>query len=241
MHFNKVDHARTLLSQGVDVNSSGCDTNGMKHALPLVVALRHKNDMLVDLFLKEGSAAIPEQVYRTMLHTARCEYPPHLISSLLQADEFVEWAMMVQGIGPKFIDISHLFNQDRYREHQVTEDDLLVVIRRLVQIGHDLSSDQFFLMVASAVSRGHFSLLKYLFSINAPIPSRILFAEEIAPLIRDLTLQGIDIRAIAAKGDAALHQVLARCPGGSRCWVLDCFKCLASRSALLTTLGCEVR
>ena len=90
VHFNKVDHARMLLSQDVDVNSSGCDTNGMKHALPLVVALHHKNDMLVDLFLKEGSAAIPEQVYWTMLHTARCEYPPHLVSSLLQADEFVE-------------------------------------------------------------------------------------------------------------------------------------------------------
>ena len=240
VHFNKVDHARTLLSRGVDVNDNGCevaDSGQVERTLPLVVALRHDNDTLVDLFLSEGGATVPPQVYSTVFEKFGCEYAPHLVLSLLQADDFVEWA--TEEVQDAAI-LSRPLDHSRYQQHQVTEKDLIVVIRRLVQIGHDLSSEQFLLMVASATSKGHVSLLEYLFCIEAPIPSGVLVAEKVAPLVRDLALRGIDIEAIMAKGDITLHQVLQPCLGHSHCWTLDCFWCSASRSTLLTTLGREV-
>ena len=240
VQFNKVEHARTLLSRGVDVDSSGYEVFGDagERAVPLVAALRRDNDVLVDLFLKEGSAAIPRQVYSTIFGEYHCEYAPHLVSSLLQADEFVEWATEVQDAGI----LLRPLNIWRYSRHggQMLEEDLLVAIRRLVQIGLDMSSEKFFLMLVSAVSRKHLSLLEYLFCINAPMPSGILVAEETAPLIHDLTLRGIDMKAVTAKGDVVLHQVLGRCSESLHCWVLDCSQCSISRSILLTTLGREV-
>ena len=241
VQFNKVEHARTLLSRGVDVDSSGCDVfwNAGERAVPLVAALDRGNEVLVDLFLKEGSAAIPRQVYSTIFGEYHCEYAPHLVSSLLQADEFVEWAAEVQDAGI----LLRPLNIWRYPWNggQTSEEDLLVAMgRRLVQIGLDMSSENFLLMLVFAVSREHLSLLEYLFCINAPIPSGILVAEETAPLIRDLTLRGIDMKAVTAKGDAVLHQVLGRCSGSLHCWVLDCSQCSESRYTLLTTLGREV-
>ncbi|KAF8557457.1 hypothetical protein OG21DRAFT_1520519 [Imleria badia] len=241
VHFDKVDHARTLLSYGVDVNSVGWDIDGLRRDLkvPLEVALRRENSVLVDLLLKEGNAAISRKVYSTIFDGHHCDYLPHFVSSLLQADEFVEWAMEVHDSGF----LLRALHQNRYRKHQVTEKEVLDMIRRVVQTGHDISpldsSEQILLTVSSTSSGGHLSLLKYLFSINAPIPSGILFAEETKPLVHSLTLQGIDVKAVAAKGDTTLHQVLGRCTGGSRCWVLDCNLCSAFRCTLLTALGRE--
>ena len=240
VQFNKVEHARTLLSKGVDVDSSGWEViwNAGERTVPLVAALERGNDVLVDLFLKEGSAAIPRQVYSTIFEECHCEYAPHLVSSLLRADEFVEWAAEVQdaGILLRPLDIWRY----SWNGGQIPEEDLLVAIRRLVQIGLDMSSEKFLLMLVSAVSSKHLSLLEYLFCINAPIPSGILVAEEAAPLIHDLTHRGIDMKAVTARGDAVLHQVLGRCSESLHCWVLDCSQCSISRSILLTTLGKEV-
>lgn len=242
VHFDKVDHARTLLSYGVDVNRVGWDIDGLRRdfKVPLEVALRRENGVLVDLFLKEGSAAVSRKVYSTIFDGHHCDYPPHFVSSLLQADEFVEWEMEVRDTGS----LLRALNQDRFKRHQVTEKDLLDMIRRVVQTGHGISSldslEQILLIVASVASRGHHSLLEYLFSIDAPMPSGILFAEETKPLVHHLTLQGVNIKAVAAKGDNTLHQVLGRCTGGSCCWVLDCDLCSAFRPALLTALGQEV-
>ena len=234
VQFNKVDHAKTLLSQGVNVDSSGCEVvqNGVERAVPLVVALRRENDVLFDLFLKEGCAAIPRQVYSTVFQEPCCQYTPHSISSLLQADEFVEWVAEVQDAGTLLHSLFHF----RYQGDPMSGEDL-AAIRRLLQIGLDLSSEKFLLMVVSAVSSGHFSLLEYLFCINAPIPSGILIAEGTAPLVCDLTRQGVDIKAITARGDAILQQVLGRCSERLRCWVLDCYRCSQSRCKLLMTLG----
>ena len=240
VHLDKIDHARTLLLHGVDVNGSGWDVDGLDSRLPLEVALHRENSALVDLFLKEGSATIPRQVYSTVFDGSHCDYPPHLVSILLQADEFAEWTAEAKGA----VSPLRALNQDRYRQHRVTEKDLLVMIRRLVQIGHDLScsasSVQFLLMVRSAALEGHLSLLEYLFCINTPIPSGILFAEKTAPLVLDLTHRGVDIKAVVAKGDIMLHRVLRRCFEGSSCWTLDCERCSKLRSTLLTALGRKV-
>ncbi|KAH0832913.1 hypothetical protein J3R83DRAFT_11878 [Lanmaoa asiatica] len=212
----------------------------MRHVLPLEVALQRENGVLVDVFLKEGSAAIPQRVYSSVFDEHDCHYPPRVVASLLQANEFVEWATEVQGAGF----LLRALNRDRYGRHEMTEKDLLVMIRRLFQIRHDLSSldasEHILSIVASAASRGHLSLLEYLFSIDAPMPSGILFAKETAQLVHDLTLQGVDITAVATRGDTTLHQVLGRCLGGSRCWTLDCRLCSELRPTLLAALAREV-
>ena len=238
VQFNKVNHAKTLLSKGIDVDSSGCEniSGVVERAVPLVAALRRGNDVLVELFLKEGSASIPRQVYSTLFKEDHCEYAPHLVSSLLQADEFVEWAAEIQDVD---ILLRPLYPR-RYQEGNMTETDLLIAMRRPVQIGVDMSSEKFLLMVASAVSNGHLPLLEYLFCIHAPIPSGILITKETVPLVRDLMLRGIDIQAITAKGDTVLHQILGRCSQCLSCWVLDCDRCSDHRFRLLTTLGREV-
>ncbi|KAG6374513.1 hypothetical protein JVT61DRAFT_4557 [Boletus reticuloceps] len=111
--------------------------------------------------------------------------------------------------------------------------------RRLVQIGHDLSSlhasAQILLLAASAASQEHLSLLEYLFHNNAPMPSRIW--QEVPAFVHKLAMRNVDIKVAAAKGDTTLHRVLGRCRGGSSCWVLDCNLCSTLRFALLTTLG----
>ncbi|KAG6374511.1 hypothetical protein JVT61DRAFT_4555 [Boletus reticuloceps] len=222
VQLDKVDHARTLLLYGVDVNSVGWDiedSEGLRRSLklPLEAALQRENSVLLDLFLKEGSAMVSRKVYSTIFDGQHCDYPPQFVSSLLQADDFVEWAAEVHDTR-----LLRALNRDRYRQRQVTEEDLLVMIRRLVQIERSTSplgsSEHILLIVALAASGGHLTLLEYLFSINAPMPSGIFFTEKTAPFVHNLALQGLNVRAVAAKGDTTLHQVLGRCTGDSRCW-----------------------
>ena len=182
-----------------------------------------------DYVILDSMAAVQSEIQK---HPLECQYTPHIISSLLEADEFVEWVAEVQDAGTLLHSLFHF----RYRGDPMSGEDL-AAIRRLLQIGLDLSSEKFLLMVVSAVSSGHFSLLEYLFCINAPIPSGILIAEGTAPFVCDLTRQGVDIKAITARGNAILHQVLGRCSERLRCWVLDCYRCSQSRCKLLMTLG----
>ncbi|KAF8127052.1 hypothetical protein EV363DRAFT_1223873, partial [Boletus edulis] len=175
VHFDKVDHARTLLSHSVDVNGFGWDIEGPQRELklPLEVALQRESSVLVDLFLQEGGATIPRKIYTSIFEGSHCDYPPHFVSSLLQADEFVEWAAECKNTGY----LLRALNRNHYRPRRVAEKDLLAMTRRLVQIGHDLSSfhasAQILLLAASAASQEHLSLLEYLFHNNAPMPSRI--------------------------------------------------------------------
>ena len=237
--LNKIGHARVLLSHGVDANSVGWDLDKVQSSFnsPLEAALRRKNSEMVDLLLQEGSAAIPQKIYSTMFDGDHFEYPLHLILSLLQADEFVEWASQVQNAETLLLPL----DRDRYRPRRAKEKDLLAVTRRLVRIGCDLSSSQqILLLVALAVSERYLSLLEYLFRNDVPMPSRVW---EIAPALpHNLALQDDDIKVVAAKGDTLLHQTLARCTHlGLRCWMLYCSRCSALRATLLTILGTKVK
>ena len=97
-HFGKIEHARILLSNGVNLNRRGWDTNvNHRQFLPLEAAIRRGHFPMVNLFLAEGSP-VPHEVFVNTF-ALRSWSPALIMSRLLQTDEFVEWAADVQDEG----------------------------------------------------------------------------------------------------------------------------------------------
>ena len=89
--------------------------------------------------------------------------------------------------------------------------------------------------ILTAVARGFVSVVEYLISQNAPLPSRVLFAASQATVVRRvemirlLTSKGANIHVLKPNGDSILHTTM-RSPDRSVCLEI---------AAILIDVGCD--
>jgi hypothetical protein len=234
--FGKIEHARTLLSHGVShVNGTGLDVESRLQVLPLEVAFFQRHHLLFDLFLLEWRATVPPRLFSSVFNGRYLERAPRLATKLLQCDEFPEWV----ADGQHKQSLLHVLDYDWSSIMRSVEQETITMLRRLVQVGCDFSRpdllEPVLRVTLSAASQRSLAVSRYLCSLDVPMPSRALFVEGIT-LVRELTLQGLDVNAIMTRGDIALHRAFGECKHGSSCWALDCNLC----SVFIQAMGLQV-
>ena len=213
----KVEHARILLSHGAKLDLCGMFVrayeNGCISGLPIEAAIRGGDRKLVDLFFAEGSP-VPHRLFSvTLLGEACFPIPTYVMARLLQADEFVEWAKNIEHKSPLLRILDHR-NYDL--SNQPMEDDVVVIARRLRQIGCDLSGDNSFIqtLIRQAAYAGHISTIEYFlseFEVSLP-PDMLLDASRNGgsneAMIRFLIHNGADVYIISTDKNTALHHAM---------------------------------
>lgn len=202
-YFQKTEHARTLLSSGVNLNRRGWDIHDPYQRLPLEVAL-DGNRAMVDLFLTEGSP-VPHYLFACAGHA----FPAHNVSRLLQTDEYVEWVAahpLDEGV------LLRLLNPIQYHPAYdcPSEQDIDTIQRRLVQVGCDPSARFDSTSLIPAVSVGHVSTVKHILSLGIPLPHDILLyvsstMHSKSAMIRLFLDVGCDVDVVSSTGDTPLH------------------------------------
>lgn len=225
-YFDKIDHARTLLSCGVShVNRTGLEVERPCQALPLEVAFHYRNHSLFDLFLLHWGATVPPRLFSSVFHDHYLTYNPRDATMLLQCDEFAEWVADGQ-CGQSLL---HALDRDWYTiMWSASEKTVLTVLQRLTQVGCDFSNpdslESVLPIIFTAASQGSLAVMLCLYSLDVPIPSRMLFIGG-TTFIQELILRGLDVNAIVAHGDRTLHRAFGGCKRGSSCWAPDCNLC----------------
>ncbi|KAF9225617.1 ankyrin [Gyrodon lividus] len=206
-HFNKIQHAKILLSRGASVKNVGWVVDGSRQALPVEVAVERRcKDDLVDLFLAEW---VPQALLDDTLSRVK-ELPFRILRSLVRTDAFAEWASMCR--------------HERLLLHEVLEqgcyfkddkDILSDIARRLVQVGWDASAcnSKGQTPLHIAIANHYVAIVEYLASIQVPLPPDILFAAARArrdpgPMMRLLIDNGADVHVLMSDGDSVLHAAM---------------------------------
>ena len=213
--LGKIEHAMALLASGVDINQQGLVVDDSHHASPLEVAIDLGEDVLVGELLQRGCL-----VTWKLLSTAVCMpwCSTRVLVRLMQTDEFVEWACE---IGDEML-YRGVFNSARPNsgDTRKSDEDHVALVRRLRQMGQDLSADSHFgtELIERAVHAAHTSTLEHLLPPDQPPPPRVLLAavtgdtSETVSLVHFILQKGVDVHAITkGGGDSALH-LAARCP-----------------------------
>ncbi|KAF8557491.1 ankyrin, partial [Imleria badia] len=211
-HFGKAEHARTLLSSGVNLNRRGWSVGPDPHqVLPLEVAVVHKlNNPTVDLFLKEGSP-VAGKLFANALEKRFSSFSASIVARLLQTDQFAEWAVD--------IDEGHLLralSPSRYSGYppfHAVHQDIVEMQRRLAQIGCDTSSAFNETYLRHAVSAGHISTVKLILALNIPMPPDIILdasqnGSSNSEMIHLFLSRGCDVDVVSPDGDTALHFIV---------------------------------
>ena len=199
-HFGKPKHARLLLSCGAKINEKGLVIDASRQALPLEVAVSRQHDAMADLLLSTGSI-VPKQLFTLPTNH---NFPIRIARRLLQTDEFVEWAAQPGNRLPAPVGLLER------RLPLVYERDIIIMIRRLVQVGLDPATRNSARKTALhfAIAGGYQAVVVYLLSIGTPLPLDFMFAisratsSERIPMLRLIVNAGADVRV---SEDAALH------------------------------------
>jgi ankyrin repeat protein len=171
-----------------------------RQALPLEVAVSRQHDAMVDLLLSLGSI-VPKQVFAL---STNHNFPIRITRRLLQTDEFMEWAAESGNRLPSPVGLLER------RLPLVYERDIIIMIRRLVQVGLDPTVRNSAKKTALhfAIAGGYQAVVVYLLLIGTPIPfdfisavSRATFSERI-PILRLIVDTGAEI---CVGDDTALH------------------------------------
>ena len=209
--FGEIEHARILLSSGVSLHRPGLDVQSdHRQILPLEAAAREGCFQMVDLCLDEGSP-VPPALFVSVLKRY-CGFPAHIVSRVLQTDEFVEWAavdaqdegLLLRALHPR-----------RYAPNP-SQQDIHTIQRRLVQIGCNPSTRFNETCLRHAVSAGHISDVQHMLSLGIPLPPDIILnasrsASNVA-IIRLCLSKGSDIHAVSFSEDTALHLAISSQP-----------------------------
>ena len=191
-HFGRPKHAQLLLSRGAKVNEKGLVVEGHRQALPLEVAVSRQHDGMVDLLLSTGSV-VPGQLFT---RTTDRNFPIRIARRLLQTDEFAGWAAEPGNKLPSPIGLLERQLPLAY------ERDIIVMIRRLVQVGLDPVARNSAQKTALhlAIAGGYQAVVVYLLLIGTPLPfdfmstlSRITSSERIY-MLRLIVDAGADAR-----------------------------------------------
>ncbi|KAF8137382.1 hypothetical protein EV363DRAFT_1428288, partial [Boletus edulis] len=190
-HFGKPQHAQLLLSHGAKVNERGLVVQAYRQDIPLEVAVSRQHDAMVDLLLSTGSV-VPKQLFT---RTTDRNFPIRIARRLLQTDEFMEW-VAERGNKPP----SPLGLLER-RLPSVYERDILVMIRRLVQVGLDPAARNSAQKAALhiAITERYEAVVVYLLLLGTPLPSDFMSAvskvpsSERIPMLRLIVNAGADV------------------------------------------------
>ena len=228
----KIEQAKTLLAKGANVNCKGWDIQESRQVLPLEVAVRSGDRAMVDLFLAEGSH-VPHKLFVDALMTnSSCFLGGHIVSRLLQTDEFVEWAIEVQDEET----LLRALDQNRYMTYGgLSEKDIDVIERRLVQLGYKPPPRLDEASLRSAVSGGHVSTVRRMLSLKIPCPPDIVLdasrsRHSNSTMIRIFLDMGCNVNVTSPIGDTPLHLVLQSLISKE-----DCFESVQ----LLVDAGCN--
>ncbi|KAG6374481.1 hypothetical protein JVT61DRAFT_4524 [Boletus reticuloceps] len=233
-YFGKIEHARTLLSCGVGhVNSTGLDVERPRQVLPLEAAFHYRHRPLFDLFLLHSRVTMPPRLFSSVFYEQYLVYTPRDSTMLLRCDEFAEWV----ADGRHGQSLLHALDNDwRLVMQSASEEVVLILLRRLAQVGCDFSGpdslESVLRVILCAASQRSLSVLLYLHSLDVLIPSRALLIGRMT-LVEGLTLRGLDVHAIMTQGDIAMHRAFGECKHGSSCWAPDCNLC----SVFLRVMG----
>ncbi|KAF8556080.1 ankyrin [Imleria badia] len=204
-HFGKARHAEMLLSCGAQVNERGLVVDASRQALPLEIAAGRWHDAVVDLLLSAGSM-VPKRLFTPSPYYYNL--PVRIIRRLLETDQFVEWAVEPGNELPSPLKILE------QRPPLVYEADTISIIRRLVQVGVDLTERDTAqrTVLHFAILGGYQALMVYLLlmgiSFSGPdfisILSRIASFERI-PMLRLVVKAGVNVHAHVGSDDTTLH------------------------------------
>ena len=155
-HLGKIDHARTLILRGADVNGRGLlvdnlsdidanisdaddldldalnlDSPDKRHGLPIEVAVDHWHAEMLDLLLAQGST-VPDELLARVLKDRPDQFPLYIIRRLLQMAGILEWAT-VPWDNRRLLEA--LVEDGEDYEQTACGDDLILAIQKLVQAG----------------------------------------------------------------------------------------------------------
>ena len=157
--LRKTEHAMVLLAFGADVNKRSLAIDDSHWTSPLEVSIDRGDDALVGELLQRG-CSLPADLLATTVCLPWCS--TRVLSRLMETDEFVEWA---HDIGDEKL-YRGVFNSARPDAGDIrkTDEDHVVLARRLRQLGQDLSADSPFgkELIERAVHAAHISMLEFL-------------------------------------------------------------------------------
>jgi ankyrin repeat protein len=247
-HFNKDEHARTLLSRGARLDHRGWETIGFRRSLPIEVAFQNRHYAMITHFLEEGSPVPPHIFTDSFL---KCDQifnaiPSSIARVLVQSDDFAET-------------LNNCLNEATWRAMKTsnqllvfgdaTEQDLIAIIRRFLQV-----ADEYFTpnsireaFLRFAVGQGYFSAARYLLTtLGTPLPSDLLVKLhrhsgrwKTTAMIRFLVDTGADVLVHTSNNDSVLHALLWA-PGGNRYSIADANEDdILGAVQLLVGYGCD--
>lgn len=236
-----VERARILLLHGAKLDLSGTfvptNGNGCISALPIEAAVQEGDRKLVDLFLAEGSP-VPNRLFSATLPVkGHFSIPARVIPRLLQTDEFVEWAMKLED-KTSLLRAMDLRNYSYRYFNPQEEGDVVGLVRRLRQIGLDLSGDNSFveILLRQAAYAGHISTIKYLLlESEIPLPRDILLDASLCDhcneaMICFLIRNKAGVHVVSPGGNTALRYALKYCLSEKSC---------LERTKVLCDAGCD--
>jgi ankyrin repeat protein len=221
-HFNKDEHARTLLSRGARLDHRAWETIGFRQSLPIEVAFQNRHYAMITHFLEEGSTVPPHIFTDSFFKRNRdrdapfCTpmIPSSIARVLVQSDDFVE-------------NINNCLSEAAWRAMKmsnqllvfgdVTEEDLIAIIRRFIQVAdeHFTQNSIGEAFLRFAVGQGYFSATQYLLTLGTPLPSDLLVTLhrhsgrwKTAPMIRFLVDNGADVLVHTSYRDTVLHTIM---------------------------------
>ncbi|KAF8556663.1 ankyrin [Imleria badia] len=212
------EYARMLLSRGANLGSCGRFRSGHGRGcisgLPIEAAVLEGDYILVDLFIAEGSP-VPQKLFSVALLEVAEEtstIPARVVTSLLKTDDFVEWATNIED---KTL-LLRALNHSRDFQGRLIDEYMVVMTRRLTQIGCDISDYTTFMenFLHQAACAGGISTVKYLLSeFKLPLPPGILLTaskhgHSNEAMIRFLTRNEVDVHVVSDDENTALHYTM---------------------------------
>ena len=216
-HFNKDEHARTLLFRGARLDNRGWETSGFHQSLPIEVAFQNRHYAMITYFVEEGSIVPPHIFTDSFFNRDRLlnPIPSSIARVLVQTDDFAEMKNCLNEAAWRGMKPSNQLLVFR----DATEEDLITIIRRFLQVADEYPTFQsiteaFF---SFAVAQGYFSAARYLLTRGTPtpLPPDLLVRLhhypgrwKTVPMIQFLIDNGADVLVHTSNRGSVLHAIL---------------------------------
>ena len=215
-HFDKDEHARTLLFRGARLHDRGWETSGFRQSLPIEVAFQNRHHAMITHFVEEGSTVPPHIFTDSFFEFSRLfdAIPSFIARVLVQTDDFAE---NINNCLSEAARCAITTSNQLLVFRDATEQDLITIIRRFLQVADEhftLNSirEAFFCF---AVAQGYFSAARYLLTLGTPLPSDVLVRLhhhsgkwKTVHMIQFLVDNGADVLVHTSDRDSVLHAIL---------------------------------
>ena len=215
-HFDKDEHARTLLFRGARLHDRGWETSGFRQSLPIEVAFQNRHHAMITHFVEEGSTVPPHIFTDSFFESSRLfdAISSFIARVLVQTDDFAE---NINNCLSEAARCAITTSNQLLVFRDATEQDLITIIRRFLQVADEhftLNSirEAFFCF---AVAQGYFSAARYLLTLGTPLPSDVLVRLhhhsgkwKTVHMIQFLVDNGANVLVHTSDRDSVLHAIL---------------------------------